>query len=87
MALQHSFENGFGVFPEAYVKIQNFFGDKTQLSINVFIWSSMEARSTNKDVIESQTYSVPFDPSSGANMITLYNYLKTLPEFTGALDV
>lgn len=69
---------------EAYVKIYRYEGDKDFITIHIAIWISDEARFDNKEPIEFREYSIPYDDQA---LTDLYIYLKTLPEFDGAIDV
>jgi len=64
----------------AYVKVASITGNKTQITANVQFVG---------DVAEfAKQYQVPVSVESGASnfIAQVYQYLKTLPEFTGAED-
>lgn len=69
--------------PDAYARIARFSGEKNRLSIIVeFFASATEAQKHNKfgaQIIDARI-------ENGASLETMYNYLKTLPEFAGAQD-
>lgn len=88
MALKKTFsmENNFGqtsVLSDCYCKITRVIGDKTQLHVNLEIQNSERNR-----VYRTDTYG--FAPSvevDAKNFIAqAYDYIKTLPEFAGAVD-
>lgn len=64
----------------AYIKVDSVYGDKTQLTANISFKG--DTQSFNKQ------YQIPASVDSGsANFIAqAYNHLKTLPEFSGAVD-
>ena len=64
----------------AYIKVDSVYGDKTHLSANVSF------KGENNSF--SKQYQIPVSVDSGsANFIAqAYNHLKTLPEFSGAVD-
>jgi hypothetical protein len=64
----------------AYIKVDNVYGDKTQLTANVSFKG--ETQSFTKQ------YQIPALVENGsANFIAqAYTHLKTLPEFSGAVD-
>jgi len=85
MALQISYTSPFGiVLPTAYAKISIFYGDKTTVNFEVLIWADTSARDSGKQRMEQLIYNIPYSQQVIAD---LYNYLKTLPEFAGAVDV
>jgi hypothetical protein len=69
------------VFYDAYIKISSFTGNKEKIEIYLSIYKSKDDR-----FLENKTLS--FTPSlEGDNFIKQgYQYLKTLPEFAGAID-
>lgn len=86
MALQVSFNSKFGIiFPIAYAKVVHFAGDKEQISFDVGVYKDEQARVEDKEPLTNQFYAIPY--IDGMAISSLYEYLKTLPEFTGAIDV
>ena len=94
MALQKSFTNEQGVvynyivcgFP--YVKTQDNSG-----SCSVYHYFNATAHADNYRPMKMQSYSLPagtfdlLDLENGDARDLVYVYLKTLPEYTGAIDV
>ncbi len=71
--------------PNAYIKIPHFsvWNDETLLfGVNVF--SNQQARLDNKQPMVTVDYRIPFTGS--VTYSDLYNHLKSLPEFAGAVD-
>lgn len=87
MALQFNFTNDNSglTITNAYAKLGNFHGDKTNVRFDVEIFVSSEARLDNKQPISHLTFNVPY--SDGMSIASLYTYMKTLPEFSQAIDV
>lgn len=85
MALQINYDSQYGInLPTAYAKISTYRGDKTTLNFEVLIWADAAARDNGKQRMEQRLYSIPYTQQIIAD---LYTYLKTLPEYAGALDV
>ena len=81
---QITLTNNFGddvVFNSAYIKVDNLMGNKTQMRIDVAIHKKQ-----GEQVVDRKNYL--FTPDlSGKNFIAqAYDYLKTQPEFVGAVD-
>ncbi len=81
---QITLKNNFGddvTFNEAYVKVENLIGNKSQLRIDVSI-----LKRQNEQVVDRKNYL--FTPDlNGKNFIAqAYDYMKTLPEWSGAID-
>lgn len=86
MALQCNFDSQFGInFPTAYIKITRFNGDKLQVSFDTVTYVGQQAREDSKQPLASKRYAIPY--VDGMAISSLYDYLKTLPEFTGAINV
>jgi hypothetical protein len=86
MALKQTIErqDNFGIvvsLPNVYIKIVRLEGDKNNLSATVYFY-----KEPNGEIYTQANYS--FEPSlEGNNFIAqAYAYLKTLPEFAGAID-
>ena len=71
------------VHPNAYIKIDSLDGNKNMVKLLVFVYDEKDGK-----VIEKKSFN--FSPALGnesANFIQQgYEYLKTLPEFSGAVD-
>lgn len=89
MALQKSYKlNVYGQtlnFDNAYFKITNLNGDKNNIYIQVSIFTD----NTKNNFIDKHDYGfVPSVITGASNFIQQgYEYLKTLEEFTGAVDL
>ena len=81
---QITLTNNFGddvVFNSAYIKVDNLMGNKTQMRIDVAIHKKQ-----GEQVVDRKNYLLTPD-LSGKNFIAqAYDYLKTQPEFVGAVD-
>lgn len=77
------------VFPEAYARVAAFrSSDKEAVEIFVYIHATSGAREAGMDPFRVSQYTFPFDLRSSDNIyVQAYNYLKSLPEFSGAIDV
>lgn len=87
MALQTTFaseQNGL-VVNGAYSRVQRFHGTKDTVRLDVETFVSHQARLEGKQPIAFNNYETSLP--TGDIMPALYNYLKTLPEFAGAIDV
>lgn len=81
---QITLKSNFGddvFFNNAYIKVENLMGNKSQLRFDVSIYKKQ-----NDQVIDHKNYL--FTPDlSGKNFIAqAYDYLKTLPDFSDAVD-
>lgn len=81
---QITLKTNFGddvTFNEAYIKVENLMGDKSQLRVDVSVHKSQ-----NEQVVDRKNYL--FTPDlAGKNFIAqAYDYMKTLPEWSGATD-
>lgn len=84
------FETSFGInLEEAYVKIENTNGNSEQQQVIIFIYANESARISKKNPVDQKDYTFQCSVEEGApNFIKQgYDYLKTLPEFTAAIDV
>jgi hypothetical protein len=85
MALQKNLtlENNFdeqSMFPNAYIKVQSVNGNKERMTAVV-----VTHKEKNGFCLTSKSYN--FVPDLNSNFIEqAYNHLKTLPEFSGAMD-
>ncbi len=87
MALQLNITTPQGVpAPEAYAQITSFRGNKVTVMFVVDIFfNAAVAVQDGIQPLQSLSYTVPY--TDGAGIAVLYTYLKTLPEFAGAIDV
>jgi hypothetical protein len=88
MALEISIKTPFGITAtNAYVKITNFFGTKDQIQVTVAIYFSKETRESGHAPIQEVNYWLPIDVVSGNLLPAIYLALKSLPEYSLAIDV
>lgn len=86
MALQKEFTTEYGFLaPAAYVRIITFNGDKTVIMVNIEVHKDSEARFNGLKPIA--TFSTGLSLTYGATIQQMYDALKLLPEFSGAVDV
>jgi hypothetical protein len=85
MAIIVSIETNYGFTQDgAYVKVNTFNGNKDKLDFDVLIYVSQAARESGKAFIEQKFYTLPY--TNGTGISTLYDYLKTLPEYINPVD-
>lgn len=85
MALQLNKETPFGISGN-YIRIDRINGDKETVIFEVFLYVDQAARDSGKDpLMHIGTFGTSM-PNTDF-MPALYNHLKTLPEFSGAIDV
>lgn len=102
MALQKRIKLKNGIEFDAYIRIDGMNGSKNELTLNVNAYnildnnkifvSIMKPDADNLSPIEKQKRKPVycFTPNFNSEdnfMAQGYNYLKTLPEFTGAVDI
>jgi hypothetical protein len=76
--------------PEAYVRIVYYTVDikNDSLFFAIEYHYNQQARNQNRNPIKGATYTVPDSIlTGGGKLAAMYTYLKTLPEFAGAVDV
>jgi len=86
MALQQSTTTSQGLTASsAYIKIVDYHGDKDILSVSVEVFFDEQARIDGKRPLEH----LMFETSTPTTDLlpALYAYLKTLDQFSGAVDV
>lgn len=83
MALQKSFDRFGTTFTTAYHKIESLRVSKESVGITLHIYPN----SSEMDLIGAFIYEMDYDPNGGEPLTQAYNYLKTLPEYSGATDV
>lgn len=97
MALQFNLaadnqENRLGIeFPEAYAVLANYSGDKLFVTFMLAICMNAAARAEARQPVTALNLRVErelIDAQEGdSQMAKIYNYVKTLPTFEGAIDV
>lgn len=85
MAIQISFTTiqGFTA-PAAYVRIGRFSGTKEVISVNLEYFYDVAAKNNNAKLICMDSYQLPLP--LGATYTQMYEALKALPQFAGAVD-
>ena len=95
MALQKDFEQATGVIA-TYIRVEDSVKINTadeSGKARVLFYLSQAARNANKKELTNKAYTIPPGIFSSLNLATqdardlVYNYLKTLPEYAGAIDV
>lgn len=87
MALQKtlSLKNNFGedsVFPDAYLRVDGLTGNKRNMYVTVGVYKQKDGASIA--TLQHGSFTVALD---GDNFIAqAYAFLKTLPDFEGAVD-
>ena len=75
-------------YPASYVKVEFVRAWKADSLIWVNFYANGTARADLKQPVKQQEFTVSTASLVGANIIAAsYEYLKTLPEFAGAIDV
>ena len=86
MAIKLSYTNSQGFLcPEAYVRIANYDGDKDSIRLGVWIFKDKDARDNNLGTIDQ--FRLELNITDGATMAQMYEALKALPQFAGAINV
>lgn len=87
MALTLAMNTEFGInAPNAYIKIENIYGNKEQLQIQFVVYYDENARKENMTVIKQDTVFVPTDKLKGDIFPAAYQALKTMGDYQGAVD-
>lgn len=90
MAFTQARDTNIGIrLTAAYIKVEDTSGNTEQINITVLVYYDDEARLNGKQPIEQLVYSfIPSVENGAPNYHKQgYEYLKTLPEFTGVIDV
>jgi hypothetical protein len=86
MALQDNLQTNFGFTQNnAYFKIVGFTGNKDVINFQLSAYASEEAKNANAMPLQDRTFHIANPGSVTLGM--LYDYLKTLPEYAGAVDI
>jgi len=87
MALKLAVSTQFGVpAPEAYARITNFYGTKDQLQVQVAIYYNEEARHGNLSTVKENAHYIAMEDLKGDLIPAIYEVLKTMADYQGALD-
>lgn len=86
MALQFTYKTKMGfIADEAYAHISSYRGNKLNISIDIMVFNNRDAKDNSLTPIDFINYELYL--LDGATMQQMYDALKLLPEFTGAIDV
>jgi CO/xanthine dehydrogenase Mo-binding subunit len=72
-------------FPNAYARVAGVNGDKTAIRVMVEIHATEAARAAGAHPIETRLHTLPL-PSDAPLYPAVYDALKALPEYAGAVD-
>jgi len=87
MALKLSINTQFGVnAPQAYARIANFTGNKEQVQVQLVIYFNEDARKNDLIAVREDSISIALQDLTGNIFPAIYEVLKTLPEYQGAVD-
>ena len=87
MALKLSISTQFGVnAPDAYARIANFTGNKEQVQVQLVVYFNEDARKQNLNAVREDSVSIALQDLNGDIFPAIYNALKSLPEYQGAVD-
>jgi len=87
MALKLSVQTQFGVpAEEAYARITNFYGTKDQLQVQVAIYYNEEARNGNMSTVKENAHYIAMEDLKGDLIPAIYEVLKTMADYQGAVD-
>ena len=87
MALKLSVQTQFGVpASEAYARITNFYGTKDQLQVQVAIYFNEEARHGNMSTVKENAHYIAMEDLKGDLIPAIYEVLKTMADYQGAVD-
>jgi len=87
MALKLSVNTQFGVpAEEAYAKITNFYGTKDQLQVQVAIYYNEDARHQNMSTVREDAHYIAMEDLKGDLIPAIYEVLKTMADYQGAVD-
>jgi hypothetical protein len=78
----------FGVpAPQAYARITNFFGTKDQIQVQVAVYYNEAARQSNMATVKENAHYIAIEDLDGDIIPAIYEVLKTLSDYSGAVDV
>ena len=89
MALKLSVPTQFGPSAdEAYARITNFYGTKDSIQVQVAIYFNEEARHSNLSTVKENAHYIAIAdlPEGMAFIPAIYEVLKTMAEYQGAVD-
>jgi hypothetical protein len=87
MALRLSVATQFGPSAdEAYARITNFYGTKDQLQVQIAIYYNEEARHSNMSTVKENAHYIAMEDLKGDLIPAIYEVLKTMADYQGAVD-
>lgn len=90
MALQLDLAtSGVGLpIKKAYARVNMMRGDKDVFLVHVVYYANADARQNNATLVQEKSFFAPAsDLTSGTNPLEMaYEWLKTQPDFAGAID-
>ena len=87
MALKLAVNTQFGVpAPDAYARITNFYGTKDQIQVQVAIYFNEEARQGNLSTVKENAHYIAMEDLKGDLIPAIYEVLKTMADYQGAVD-
>ena len=87
MALKLAVATQFGVpAEEAYARITNFYGTKDQLQVQVAVYFNKDARDNNMSTVLEHAHYIAMEDLKGDLIPAIYEVLKTMAEYQGAVD-
>jgi len=67
--------------PNAYIRVVRFDGNKSKLAALIGYFGS-----ATSEIFDSMNVDVPYDVTGANPLAQIYDYIKTLPDFAGAVD-
>jgi len=87
MALKLQIATQFGpAAPQAYARITNFYGTKDQLQVQVAIYYDEDARHSNRSTVAELAHYIAMEDLKGDLIPAIYEVLKTMADYQGAVD-
>ena len=87
MALKLSIETQFGIkAPNAYAKVANFRGNKEQVQVQLVIYFDEDARIKELNAVREDSISMNMEDLKGDLIPAIYEVLKTMADYQGAVD-
>jgi hypothetical protein len=87
MALRLQVSTQFGPSAEeAYAKITNFYGTKDSIQVQVAIYFNEEARHGNLSTVKENAHYIAMEDLKGDLIPAIYEVLKTMADYQGAVD-
>lgn len=71
--------------PSAYIRVNNFSGNKDSIAFNVGFYGSTDENG-QREMFDQKAYQCAYTLNGSNAVKQAYEHLKTLPEFVGAVD-